>query len=183
VSLERVVGGTPLPNGLGGLMQANVILRYHRSALAAVFVALFAGSAIAQAPDPIIGVWKANLAKSTYDPGPPAKSNTTKYEMVGDKVKVTVDSVQADGTTRHYESTSAYDGKDYPITGNSPYGDTVARTRTDARTVRSVTKKAGKVTATQTSVMAADGKTRTVTTTGVNAAGQKVNNVVVYEKQ
>src|SRR5215204_1567604 len=121
-------------------MQANVILRNQGSALA-VFVALFAASVIAQAPDPIIGVWKVNTAKSTYDPGPAPKSNTTKYEMVGDKVKVTVDSVQADGTTRHYESTNAYDGKDYPITGNSPYGDTVARTRIDARTVQSVTKK------------------------------------------
>jgi len=31
--------------------------------------------------------------------------------------------------------------------------------------------------------MAADGKTRTLTTTGVNAAGEKVHNVLVYEKQ
>ena len=164
-------------------MQTRLFRGHEMSALAAVFVVLAAGSVIGQAADPMIGVWKANLAKSTYDPGPPAKSNTTKYEVVADGVKVTVDSVQADGTTRHYESTTKYDGKDYPITGNSPYGDTVARTRVDARTVRSVTKKAGKVTATQTSVMAPDGKTRTVTTIGVNAAGQKVNNVVVYEKQ
>ena len=164
-------------------MHANMIFVYARSALAAVIVTLLAGSVSAQAPDPIIGVWKANVAKSTYAPGPPAKSTTTKYEMVGEKVRVTVDSVQADGTTRHYESISAYDGKDYPITGNSPYGDTVARSRIDARTVRSVNKKAGKVTATQTSVMAADGKTRTLTTTGVNAAGEKVHNVLVYEKQ
>jgi len=28
-----------------------------------------------------------------------------------------------------------------------------------------------------------DGKTRTVTTTGTNAAGQNVNNVAVYDKQ
>ena len=59
----------------------------------------------------------------------------------------------------------------------------VAPRGVDARTVRSVTKKAGKVTLTQTSVVAPDGKTRTLTTTGVNAAGQKVNNVAVYEKQ
>ena len=69
----------------------------------------------------------------------------------------------------HYQ----YDGKDSPITGANPEGDTVARTRVDARTVRSVTKKGGKVTITQTSVVAPDGKTRTVTTTGVNAGGPK----------
>jgi len=164
-------------------MQVKVIRGYRRSARAVVLVTLLAGSVFAQAPDPMIGVWKANVAKSTYDPGPPSKSTTTKYEMIGDKIKVTTDSVQADGTTRHYESTCAYDGKDCPITGNSPYGDTVARTRVDARTIRSVNKKAGKVTATQISVIAPDGKTRTLTTTGVNAAGQKVHNVTVYEKQ
>jgi hypothetical protein len=32
-------------------------------------------------------------------------------------------------------------------------------------------------------VVAADGKTRTVTTTGTDAQGQKVNNVSVFEKQ
>jgi hypothetical protein len=49
--------------------------------------------------------------------------------------------------------------------------------------VKTVNKKAGKVTTSQTSQVSADGKTRTVTTTGVNAAGKTVNNVAVYDKQ
>ena len=36
---------------------------------------------------------------------------------------------------------------------------------------------------TQTSTVSSDGKTRTVTTKGVNAKGQPVNNVAVYERQ
>jgi len=101
-----------------------------------------------------------------------------------DETHYLVDIVQADGRQDLNKNANSGDATDvYPITGNSPYGDTVARSRIDARTVRSVNKKAGKVTATQTSVMAADGKTRTLTTTGVNAAGEKVHNVVVYEKQ
>ena len=56
-------------------------------------------------------------------------------------------------------------------------------TLTDANTVKLVSKKNGKVTTTQTSTVSSDGKTRTVTTTGTNGAGQTVNNVVVYEKQ
>jgi hypothetical protein len=59
----------------------------------------------------------------------------------------------------------------------------VARTRLDANTVQTVAKKGGKVTTTQTSAVSSDGKTRTVTTKGVNASGQQVNNVAVYEKQ
>ena len=41
----------------------------------------------------------------------------------------------------------------------------------------------GKVKITQRLVVLSDGKTRTVTTTGMNATGQQVNNVAVYEKQ
>ena len=84
---------------------------------------------------------------------------------------------------RHWEFTADYDGKDSPVTGNSPDSDTVARTRLNATTVQTVSKKGGKVTVTQTSAVSSDGKTRTVTTKGVNASGQEVNNVAVYEKQ
>ena len=89
----------------------------------------------------------------------------------------------ADGSVRHWEFTANYDSKDSKVTGNNPDADTVARTRIDASTVQTVSKKNGKVTTTQTSTVSADGKTRTVTTKGVNAAGQQVNNVAVYDQQ
>jgi len=133
--------------------------------------------------DPQVGVWRLNVAKSTYSPGPAPKSATTTIEAAGTGVKLIVDQVYADGTKRHWEFTSNNDGKDSPVTGNNPDADTVARTRINATTVQSVLKKGGKVTVTQTSVVSADGKTRTVTMKGVNAAGQTVNNVAVYEKQ
>ena len=59
----------------------------------------------------------------------------------------------------------------------------VAVRRIDANTLETVNKKGGKVTTTQKNVVAADGKTRTVTTTGTDGQGQKVNNVAVYDKQ
>jgi hypothetical protein len=46
-----------------------------------------------------------------------------------------------------------------------------------------VNQKGGKVITTQRNVVAADGKTQTVTTTGTDAQGQTVNNITVYEKQ
>ena len=76
-----------------------------------------------------------------------------------------------------------YDGKDAPVTGTNAVGETITSTRIDARTIRLVMKTAGKVMTTQTSVISSDGKTRTATTIGVNAAGQKVHNISVYEKQ
>ena len=76
-----------------------------------------------------------------------------------------------------------YDGKDKPIVGNSPNGDTLARTRINATTTKTVNKKGGKITTTNTTVVSSDGKTLTITTTGMNALGQTVNSVAVYDKQ
>jgi len=146
-------------------------------------VAVLAGTALAQPTDPSIGTWKVNPAKSTYAAGTAPKGVTTKHEAAGVGVKSTVDSVDADGTVRHWTYASNYDGKDSPITGNCPYGDSIARTRVDANTTRAVYKNGGTVTANQTSVVSGDGKSRTVTTTGTNAKGKAVNSVVVYDKQ
>ena len=145
-------------------------------------LALLTGAAFAQS-DPQVGVWKLNVAKSKYSPGPTPKSATTRIEAAGAGTKVIVDQELPDGTKRHWEFTANYDGKDSPVTGNNPDIDMVARTRIDASTVQTVSKKAGKVTTTQTSAVSSDGKTRTVTSKGVNASGQQVNNVAVYERQ
>jgi hypothetical protein len=144
--------------------------------------AFLIGPASAQT-DPQIGLWKLNVAKSKYSPGPGPTAATTKIEAAGAATKLTVDQTFADGTKRHWEITASYDGKDTPVVGNNPDADTIARTRLDASTVQTVAKKAGKVTTTQTSALSKDGKTRTVTTTGTNAKGQKVHNVAVYERQ
>jgi hypothetical protein len=147
-----------------------------------VFVTCFAANSSAQS-DPHIGVWKMNVAKSKFGSGPTPKSGITKIEAAGSGTKITVDQPLADGTTRHWEFAGAYDGKDSPITGNNPDGDMASRTRVDANTVRTVYKKAGKVTTTQTATVSSDGKTRTVTTTRTDAAGVKATNVVVFDRQ
>jgi hypothetical protein len=116
-------------------------------------------------------------------PGPLRRARPRRSKPLGRGTKVIVDQALADGTARHWEFTANYDGKDSPVTGNNPDADMVARTRLDANTVQTVAKKGGKVTTTQTSAVSSDGKTRTVTTKGVNASGQQVNNVAVYEKQ
>ena len=133
--------------------------------------------------NPQIGTWRMNIARSTFSSGTGFKSAVSRIEAVGGGVKHTLDTVYADGTSRQYEYTTAYDGKDMPVIGNSPYGDTTALTHIDAHTVRTVYKKNGKVTVIQTSVVSNDGKTRTVTTKGTNPMGQAVNNVAVYDRQ
>jgi hypothetical protein len=139
--------------------------------------------ALAQSSNSEVGTWKLNVAKSKFSPGAALKSGTLKIEAAGAGTKNTVDTVNDDGTVRHYQFTGNYDGKDNPVTGNSANGDMIARTRINATTTKQVNKKGGKITVTQTIVMSSVGKTRTLTGTGTNALGQTVHNVTVWEKQ
>ena len=143
-------------------------------------VCLVAG-ALCFADDSNMGTWKLNEAKSKMAAGSP-KNNTVVYEAAGDKVKVTVDGVDADGKPTHNEWTGSFDGKDYAVTGD-PTSDTRAYTKVDDHTLDMTIKKDSKVTVTGKIVVAADGKSRTVTTNGMDAKGKKVKNTVVYDKQ
>ncbi len=53
----------------------------------------------------------------------------------------------------------------------------------DDRTLEFVAKKGGKVTTTGRVIVAADGKSRTVTTTATDSSGKKVRSTAVYDKQ
>ena len=146
----------------------------------ASLVCVVGGAALAQSDNPLIGTWKLNVAKSK---SALFKSGTTKIEAVGAGVKFTVEMVSADGVASHWSFTANYDGKDNPVAGDSPYGDTVAVTRIDPRTTQLANKKGGKPTVTRTIVVSSDGKTRTTTSKGTNAKGEALETVAFYEKQ
>ena len=149
----------------------------------AIGVFALAMLATAQSTDPFVGSWRLNVAKSKYTPGPTPKSITSTYEAAGKGYKVSVKNEPASGPVQQWSYTSNLDGMDSPVTGNNPNADTISVKRIDANTLELVSKKGGKVTTTQRNVVAADGKTRTVTTTGMDGQGQKVNTVGVFEKQ
>jgi hypothetical protein len=130
---------------------------------------------------PHMGTWKLNEAKSKFASGTP-KNNTVVYAAAGDSIKVTVDGTDADGKASHNEWTGKFDGKDYPITGD-PTADMRSYKQVDDRTLELTNKKNGKVVVTGKVVVSADGKTRTVTTSGTNAKGEKIETTAVYDKQ
>ena len=138
---------------------------------------------VGQTNNPQVGTWKMNIARSKFSTGTGFKSATSNIEAIGGGVKHTIDSVYADGTSRRYDYTTTYDGKDVAVNGNSPWGNTVALSHVDAKTTRTVYKNDGKVTVIQTSIVSSDGKTRTVTTKGTNPMGRAVDNVSVYDRQ
>jgi hypothetical protein len=143
--------------------------------------ALFVGATVCLADSPQMGTWKLNEAKSKF--GPKAtKNNTVVYEAAGDSVKVTVDGVDGDGNPSHNEWTGKFDGKFYAVTGD-PTSDMRSYRKINNNTLALTAKKGAKVTLTGRIVVSADGKTRTVTTTGTDSAGKKVTNTAVYDKQ
>jgi hypothetical protein len=145
---------------------------------AAILLGVVCATALAQSSDPLVGTWKLNAEKSKG-----SKGGATKIEAVGSGVKFDVEVIAADGTASHWGFTANYDGKDNPVTGNSPYGNVVALTRVDAQTIQITSKQDGKPMVTSTIVLSADGKTRTTTTKGTDAKGQPIDTVSFYEKQ
>jgi hypothetical protein len=129
----------------------------------------------------MMGTWKLNEAKSKIGPGA-AKNSTVVYEAAGDNVKVTIDGTDKDGKPTHNEWTGKFDGKDYTVTGD-PNQEMRSVTKIDAHTYGFNVKKGGKVTLSGRIVLAADGKSRTVTTTGTDASGKKIKSTAVYDKQ
>lgn len=150
-------------------------------ALGAVLLGLTSGHLAAQA-NPFVGTWKMNVAKWTGTPGPAPKAVTVMVEAAGKAFKTTVTGTGADDKPINQSYTMAYDGTDSPVTGSADY-DTMNSKMIDATTRHSVRKKAGKQVMTVHSVMSADGKHYTSTTTGTNAKGQKVSTTAVYDRQ
>jgi hypothetical protein len=151
-----------------------------RTILASV-TAFFAGIALCFAADPNMGTWKLNEAKSKFAPGA-TKNHTVIYAPAGDMVKITVEGVDKDGKAVRNEWTGKFDSKDYKVTGDS-LSDARAYTKVDDHTLEFTAKRAGKVVVTGKVVIAADGKTRTVTTTATDSSGKQITNTGVYDKQ
>jgi hypothetical protein len=138
------------------------------------------GGAVGLAASPQIGSWKLNEAKSKMTGV--SKNTLVVYTEAGDSVKVAIDGVSADGKEFHSEWTGKFDGKDYPVTGD-PGNDARSYKVVNDHTLSFTSKKGGKETVSGQIVVAADGKSRTVTATGTNAKGEKVSQMAVYDKQ
>jgi hypothetical protein len=134
------------------------------------------------AADPQMGTWKLNEAKSKFTPGTGKNTMVVYTEAMGGNVKITTDGVNATGQPTHSEWAGKFDGKDYSVTGD-PTSDMRSYTKIDDRTLDFAVKKGEKTTVTGRVSVAADGKSRTVTTSGTTAKGKKFNNTAVFDKQ
>lgn len=139
-------------------------------------------SVAAATPDPVIGTWTLNLAKSKFTPGPAPKSQTRTYAQTADGVLLTYNAVAADGSAISGQSTFKYDGKDYAITGSPDY-DTLSLKRLNGSSVKATMKLAGKVVGTTLRSVSGHGKILTLKTKAKSAKGVSYEAVAVYDKQ
>jgi hypothetical protein len=135
-----------------------------------------------KAPDPAIGVWKLNFAKSIFKLTPAPQSYVLKCESWNDGLKASADIVDDQGTRRRPEVAYKLDGNDYPVKG-SPLADTISVRQIHERGTDITWKKDGKVVFISRNVVSPDGRTYTVTRTKTDAQGQSMNDVLVLEKQ
>jgi len=131
------------------------------------------------------GTWKANVAKSTYQPGPGPKESIRVHEDRGNGFwLITTDGINAEGQKNHGAYVYKPDGKPYPISGmNQTVVATITLTVVDPFTVQFTQLVNGKPVATGKRTVSKDGKTMMIETKGTNASGQPTSSNVLWEKQ
>ena len=141
---------------------------------------LTAQSTSPKEPDQLIGAWRLDVAKSRYRPGPAPLSETRTYVRQGENVLGVILREFANGRRERIEYTANYD-REYPVTGTEDY-DMVVLKRIDRSTSEAVLSHAGRVFGTARRVIAADGKSMTITFRRDSETGVSVLNFAYYDR-
>lgn len=142
---------------------------------------MLAGLLPAAAPDPVLGVWKLNLARSRFNPGPAPRSQTRTYIQTPDGIQVTIRSVDMNGRSATIQFPEKYDGKDYAVQG-SDVADALAMVRINDYMAEASMKHGGMVVATARRLITDEGKTLVISFKEVSS-DHPVDNELVYDKQ
>jgi hypothetical protein len=150
-------------------------------------LALASRAAFAADEDKFLGTWVLNAAKSSAPAGALPTSATIVVSKAGAGMYKSATDMTMAGITGHSEITFATDGKDYTpvVTPAPPAGSpSVAQSfeRVSASAYKGAVKLNGQTIAATLNEVSADGKTLTVTTTGVGQAGNVVITMVCDRK-
>lgn len=110
-----------------------------------------------------------------------SKSDIAVVDADENGLKLTEDVIDDKGQPLKISYEAKFDGKDYPVTGD-PSSDSVSYQRVNANTLKSQTKKGGKVATDATIVVSKDGKITTVNYTDYSQ-GKPAKGTAVYDKQ
>jgi hypothetical protein len=144
--------------------------------LSAVF---FASPAFAA--DPVVGIWKLNVAKSKFSTGAALTAGTRVYTESSGLYTLDQKLTGADGKEKS-NRVQYRDGKDEKQ-ATAGAADTTHAKKIDANTWDFDLKKDGKVVGHVHRVVSADGKTLTVHNTGMQLSGAEGDETLVFDKQ
>ena len=162
----------------------------HALFLAAIlFLAISAGSSWAQAPAGFNGTWALNQDKSMFEPldTRPTRRVVT-LVIKGDELSHSTETQRTrfldvepfqEVSTARVSYTAKFDGREYPVPNSSA---TIKLKRINATTFERVAT-TGSASETGTWTLAADGKTLTVMTKGVDGEGTPYTSTQVYDRQ
>lgn len=128
----------------------------------------------------LIGVWRLDLEKSRYSPGPPPLGETRIYARDKEGVTGKIDRRYSDGRHEVIEYRAGYD-HDYPVSGTRAY-DMARFRRVDDHTTEGVLSHAGKIYGYSRRTISPDGRMMTITFRRTEP-GDMVNNVAIYHKE
>ncbi len=160
--------------------------------IASAVVAVILGQVsplLAQAKDPLIGVWVFDRGKSSFSQGTDIGKRILTFEAVKDGIKHTTDTTEnlnvGGGGFSFPDSyqvvyTFKFDGKDNQVLGASL--DTVSFKRVNSSTIERTGKIMGMVVETATWTISPDGKILTMTTKGTSD-GTEYTSVQVFNRQ
>jgi len=153
-----------------------------RAAVVALSLAVMTTVVFAQAHQAAMGVWVLNIQKSTFEPGPLPKMQTSTFTLLpGGAVKIENDSVDVSGRSSHREMVSAFDGRQEVRAGSAEPTSRAYRWLDDLNFEfeELINGEPSVVGRTSTSK---DGRVRTLTVNGTRG-GRPVHNIEVYERQ
>ena len=173
-SLALTFGGAAVVNR----MKLTLCLGFIALQLVLVLV-LAERAAFAADEDKFLGTWVLNIEKSKAPQGAMPTSATVVISKTGPGTYKSVSDTSLAGISSHSEIAFATDGKDYsPVVTPAPPPGTPAVTqsfeRVSAAAYKGAVKLGGEVIATVLNEVSADGKTLTITTTGVGPAANVV---------
>ena len=136
----------------------------------------------AQSHQGAMGVWVLNLQRSTFDPGPLPKMQTSTFTQLPDgSVKIEIDSVDSQGRTSHREMVSRFDGRQEPRSGSGQPTSRAYRWLDDRNFAFEELVDGQRSVVGQTAT-STDGNVRTLRVDGMRG-GKPVHNIEVYERQ
>lgn len=134
------------------------------------------------ADDPSVGTWKLNTSQSKFSSVPPPQSVVLRIEPLGDQgLKITTETIDAQGKRSVSTFNGNFDSKDSPVTGD-PNADTASLKRDDANTTETQNKKAGRITSFFRRIVSRDKKKMTVTKTESNPQGEAIVDIEVFDR-